>query len=121
MLNLFGRKVATTKRKVEDEEDSSVEEVQPVKKKARSEEPISPPPVPAQPKPIISPPKQSPIIKSVDESIWKGRLQGKDKEITELKKQVADLQQENMKITSESRKKIEVNMFDFFVLNTNDF
>jgi hypothetical protein len=112
MINLFGRKVPTTKRKVEEEEeDSSIEEIQPVKKKARSEEPISQPVVPA-PKPIISVPKPSPIVNSVDESIWKGRLQGKDKEITELKRQLADLQQENMRITSESQKKIEEAQID---------
>jgi DNA repair exonuclease SbcCD ATPase subunit len=115
MINLFGRKVPTTKRKVEEEEeDSSIEEIQPVKKKARSE-PIAQPVVPA-PKPIISVPKPSPIVNSVDESMWKGRLQGKDQEITELKRQLADLQQENMRITSESQKKIEVGLYHIFAL-----
>jgi hypothetical protein len=120
MINLFGRKVPTTKRKVEEEEDSSIEEIQPVKKKARSEEPISQPVVPA-PKPIISVPKPSPIVNSVDESIWKGRLQGKDKEITELKRQLADLQQENMRITSESQKKIEVGLYHIFAFKYKGF
>lgn len=108
MINLFGRKVATVKRKVEEEEDSSLEEIQPVKKKARSDEPPPQPVVPAQPKPVVNVPKPAPVVNNIDESIWKGRLQGKDKEITELKKQLADLQQENMRITSESQKKIEV-------------
>ncbi len=111
-ISLFGRKVVTAKRKFEGEE-SSVEEIQPVKKKARSSEATSTEVVPAQPKPIISVPTAQKSASVLEESIWKGRLQGKEKEIEELKKKIADLELENLRIASESQKKIEVSLFLF--------
>mgnify|MGYP006983673085 CR=1 FL=1 len=107
-ISLFGRKVVTAKRKLDDE-DSSVEEIQPVIKKARSSE-TSTEAIPEQEKQIISTPPPSKST-SVAESIWKGRLQGKEKEIVELKKNIVDLEQENLRIASESQKKIQVSLY----------